>query len=92
MGGNRYINDFVSRDNGRYDRLSNTCSRIKIKSSFYIVCRMLNETATLLFMKYFIFPIDSNSLSKLQVLDLSYYNLSYNNLKGWFTTKGKLYH
>ena len=32
---------------------------------------MLNETATLLFMKYFIFPIDSNSLSKLQVLDLS---------------------
>ena len=87
----------------------NIFSCIKIKYFFCMVCEM--KLSRRCFWDIFFCPIDSNILTKLQLLDLcgadfntrvlesliafpslKTLDLSDNNLKGSFTTNGKLYH
>ena len=81
----------------------------KIKYLFCLVCQM--KLSRQCFWDILFCPTDSNILTKLQLLDLSWndfnaqvlksltafpslktLDLSYNNLEGSFTTKGKLHH
>ena len=105
--GRNEINAFVTT--GGMIVCKNIYSRIKIKYFFCMVCQM--KLSRRCFWDILFCPIDSNILTKLQLLELRLndfsarvlesliafpslktLDLSDNNLKGSFTTNGKLYH